>query len=1720
MKKLFIKFILLLLASLAGIAQAAPLTVTTNAATSLAATGATLNGTIGNGSNTAVTFNYGLTTSYGSSITATPSPVTGSSAVSAAVTGLTCNTTYNFRVTGGATNGSNLTFTTTACAPAVTTNNASSLSSTGATLNGTVSSNGASTTVTFAYGLDTTYGSLVTATASPLSSSSSNSSVTAAVTGLTCNTTYHFRVIGGNTAGTTNGSDLNFTTSACPAPTVTTNSATSLVATGATLNGTVSSNGASTTASFDYGTSTNYGSSATADQSPLASNANGTSITATISGLTCNTVYHFRAKGVSSYGSANGFDQTLTTSACVYSYVSIATGGWSTATTWAVLKSGTITTDTASTTVVGTGTSFTSLAVGSKLYTPNGVLIGTISSIASDTSLTLTANAASANAGIAYYGTSSTTPGAADTATIASPNNVTLGSQQQQQQQTFSISNVTVNSGGTLTFGSGQSNATLNVSGNITNNGTITASGSSILQALGSNSIISGTGTYSGSLRLYIGAPTSNSSSTPSIAAGSTLTFANSASIRIGRTGSSTAASTVLTINGTIKSTQTSGATLMSFYSASTFIGSTGIINAANAAIAYQSTTATVTNNGSVTVQKITYKTSNGSSSNKWTQGNYSSLTVSMTSTVGTLYASATGNTVTYNGTQTADVEIGYNAPTSPVLSPLNTYYNLAGTALHCPTNFSVFHSTCATGGGSATNSPASCSSLPGTGNSAGSVDWIPNPSGSTLSAVTQAVDGKYAQAGLTNGAISKSLVCTNYGFAIPAGSIINGITVSVDRMSSGGTVKDYLMRLVKNVNGVATVQLTDQTMPTTYPQNTPVFEDHGGPTNLWSGTWTVADINSTNFGAAFAATNTSTRTSSRTVSVDNMPITVSYTLPASAPDHVAVYASNVGSTCNPGAVTITLHNANHTLLTGWSGTITLSTSDSTGDWSLVTGSGTLNNGTANDGVATYAFSSSESSVTLNLTHTTTGAITLGVATGATNLLTKTPGGELANSISYSANGSFSIISNASGTPVPVTNLNMVAGQTSPTYYLYAINNACASAFNSVAQTIQFATECNDPIACQNAPAVVTITPSGGTATALQKGVGNGTLPTSGQYTNVSMNFNANSRAPFTMAYADVGKITLYMNYVNGGTTIFSESNPLVVKPAAFVLSNIACTTANAASCGAGALAMATPGNNPAAADATGGAFIEAGDAFSLAVTAVNTSGTATPNFGHEVNTQGVQMISALSPVMGSQASNPTITCSDPTNATTCNSATGVPLLGAFSGGAATGNNFAWNEVGILRMAAAIANGDYMGAGDVGTTGAISSGSTTLTVGSATGISVGSNLIVVGAGASGGNFATTATAVSGTTITLANSAATTVTAPASGSNVYLSSGNIGRFYPDHFSVVPDANSPLDNRYDTSDPNVQNLCSLGLASDGVTACVPAADCVGGVLVADGVTTCIVAPGFTYMGEKLVANFTLIANNLGGGTTQNYAYSATAANNFAKPNATQQAIDGGLGLGAVDKVGSGNLTSRLDRSLVDTNIWNGFSGGSVLVAAPIGFTRGTSPDGNYTALSIGVAPVDADGVTAASSAFDMGVPSFDHVTVGTTEVRYGRMKIANATGSNVLPLPLSLTAQYWSNGDWVTSTDDANTLLLISNILLGNYQRKVAGDTWTTSLTLPSGTATNGVWGITLSKPSGTFTARGSVDVTTNAPPYLPFTTGRATFGVFTGNRNNIYIRENY
>jgi uncharacterized protein (TIGR02145 family) len=199
--------------------QPATPTAASSAATAVASETATLNGTVNaNNTSTDVTFEYGPTPGYGSSITATPSPVTGTNntAVSANIVGLTPYTTYHYRIVavgaGCTTYGNDLIFTTQVDHPIGITGPATTVSSVSARLNGTVNANNASTTVSFVYGLSILSMDLnATAIPSPVTGNT-NTTVIADLTGLVPGQTYYYYIKTESSGGAMLGETLTFST--------------------------------------------------------------------------------------------------------------------------------------------------------------------------------------------------------------------------------------------------------------------------------------------------------------------------------------------------------------------------------------------------------------------------------------------------------------------------------------------------------------------------------------------------------------------------------------------------------------------------------------------------------------------------------------------------------------------------------------------------------------------------------------------------------------------------------------------------------------------------------------------------------------------------------------------------------------------------------------------------------------------------------------------------------------------------------------------------------------------------------------------------------------------------------------------------------------------------------------------------------------------------------------------------------------------------------------------------------------------------------------------------------------------------------------------------------------------------------------------------------------------------------------------------------------------
>jgi hypothetical protein len=226
MRRLALLLALALVAPAGAHAQAPtnpePPVATTEPVTAIGQTTATLAAKVApRGADTTVRFEYGTSTAYGltSAERSVPGTATEAQTVTVPVTGLTANTTYHVRVVAtnaaGEVRGTDRTFRTTSPpasprAPGATTGTPTEVTSSSATLVGSVDPNGQATRVRFEYG---TTGALGRTTGEQ-DAGAGDSAITVRlpVSGLAANDRVYFRVVASSAAGTTRGSTRSFVT--------------------------------------------------------------------------------------------------------------------------------------------------------------------------------------------------------------------------------------------------------------------------------------------------------------------------------------------------------------------------------------------------------------------------------------------------------------------------------------------------------------------------------------------------------------------------------------------------------------------------------------------------------------------------------------------------------------------------------------------------------------------------------------------------------------------------------------------------------------------------------------------------------------------------------------------------------------------------------------------------------------------------------------------------------------------------------------------------------------------------------------------------------------------------------------------------------------------------------------------------------------------------------------------------------------------------------------------------------------------------------------------------------------------------------------------------------------------------------------------------------------------------------------------------------------------
>jgi len=289
-------------------------------------TSGTLNATVdpnGGGEVTACQFEYGPTTSYGSSVPCSPAtPYSTPNAVSADISGITPDIIYHYRVVAanaqphGTKRGPDQTFTLHAVA-GLSTDPATTIEATSAMLNGSFIGNGEDTHYHFEWGTTTSYGNntpeLPGADAGSPTGPGRTSVPPVHLTGLNPETTYHYQIVATNGIGTSHDEDQQFTTP--PAvESLHTGAAMKVTATSATMTGSFVGNGEDTHYYFEYGATTSYGQ--TTPVPPGVDNGSGTGpqqASAVATGLNEGQPYHYRIVAINSHGETKGNDETFTT---------------------------------------------------------------------------------------------------------------------------------------------------------------------------------------------------------------------------------------------------------------------------------------------------------------------------------------------------------------------------------------------------------------------------------------------------------------------------------------------------------------------------------------------------------------------------------------------------------------------------------------------------------------------------------------------------------------------------------------------------------------------------------------------------------------------------------------------------------------------------------------------------------------------------------------------------------------------------------------------------------------------------------------------------------------------------------------------------------------------------------------------------------------------------------------------------------------------------------------------------------------------------------------------------------------------------------------------------------------------------------------------------------------------------------------------------------------
>lgn len=340
-------------------------------------------------------------------------------------------------------------------------------------------------------------------------------------------------------------------------------------------------------------------------------------------------------------------------------------------------------------------------------------------------------------------------------------------------------------------------------------------------------------------------------------------------------------------------------------------------------------------------------------------------------------------------------------------------------------------------------------------------------------------------------------------------------------------------------------------------------------------------------------------------------------------------HGSGSGLTCTPSTVTVVAcqdSTCSTRYTGGLSGSVTASGTGMTVNWPAG---------------ASFSIASGSSSTTVQLQLTTVGSVVLGTSG-------LSPGASSSTTCNFGSPSCTYTAADA-GFVFDVPHHVAEVAQTVAVSAVKKADNslACVPAFASTTKAVTFKCSYANP-ASGTLPVRV-----GGSA--LNSGNSTGAACDAGGRA-VNLAFNASGVASTTVQYADVGQLTLAASYAGSGSEaglVMTGSDSFVAAPSTFAFSGI----------------TAAP--------------IKAGTAFAATVTARNSAGTATPNFGRESAAEGVGLAFTRRAPTGAGASNGSFSGS----------------VGSFSGGSASSSNLVWSEVGSGDLTATLTSGSYLGSG-------------------------------------------------------------------------------------------------------------------------------------------------------------------------------------------------------------------------------------------------------------------------------------------------------------------------------------------------------------------------------------------------------------------------------------